>query len=165
MKPAFNVLFRFGGVGVGRGCWELLSNVCLQRLSGWGNRAGRRSWPSRRLRAVGIHTGLATKMSLWSVLAAFLGIIQMYFHWHTHTHTCHYKKRMTQGGWWSCTEKCENLLSGVGGVNSFMLFLLPCMDKPNLTERISVPRKQATSALWCPWLQENYKMVGQSKNK
>lgn len=72
---------------VGRGCWEWLSNVCLQRLSGWGNRAGRRSWPSRRLRAVGIHTGLATKMSLWSVLAAFLGIIQMYFHWHTHTHT------------------------------------------------------------------------------
>lgn len=26
------------------------------------------------------HTGLATKMSLWSVLAACLGIIQMYFH-------------------------------------------------------------------------------------
>lgn len=39
------------------------------------------------------------------------------------------------------------------------------MDKPNLTGRISVPRKQATSAQWRPRLQENYKMVVQGREK
>lgn len=41
---------------------------------GWGNGAGRRSWPPRRLQAVRIHTGLATKISLWPVLAAPLAL-------------------------------------------------------------------------------------------
>lgn len=72
--------------------WRILkwlSNGWLQRLSGealgWGNGAGRRSWPPRRLQAVGIHTGPATKMSLWLVLAAlwlYTNTLSL-----THTHT------------------------------------------------------------------------------
>lgn len=82
-----------------------LSSGWLQRLSGealgWGNGAGRRSWPLRRLQAVGIHTGPATKMSLWPVLAAPLALHKYTL---TDTHT-HQWKSVTGGGWGACREE------------------------------------------------------------
>lgn len=139
--------------------WRILkwlSNGWLQRLSGgargWANGAGRRSRPLRRLQAVGIHTGPATKMSLWPVLAAPLAL-QKYTHWHTRTHQW---KSVTGGGggarreeerWWE-TLGIEGGNEEMGCYEFIHISPPPCTIKPNLTGWISVPRKQATSTQW-----------------